>query len=391
MKIAIITSGRLPVPAVKGGAVETKLDYILDYNAKYHLHDISVYSIVPNKSIDKNTEENHYIHYDLNTISSKIYRKLYKYRNSNQYYDDQIEYFLYKCIKDIKKKEFDCIVIANRPGYAMKIQQITNTPIILQLNNDYLNINTKCAYAIKEACSLIITCSDYINNLANSVTCTKHVPVKTVYNGIDIKRFIDAIPANRQKLGLSPDDFVVFYSGRLIREKGILELIKAIKTIQEIKNIKLVIAGASFYGNDTVISSFINELKKEVETIKEKVIFTGFISYKEMPSILKIGDIAIVPSMWEEPFGLTVIEAMAAGVPLIATKSGGIPEICKDEAILIERNNIIENIANAILYLYHNPQIKSDMRIKARKKSLQFDKYIFAQKYLETIQAFYNI
>ena len=78
MRIAIITSGRLPVPALKGGAVETKLDYILYYNAKYHLHDISVYSIKPDKPVNKNTKDNHYIHYDLCSFTSRILRKLYK-------------------------------------------------------------------------------------------------------------------------------------------------------------------------------------------------------------------------------------------------------------------------------------------------------------------------
>ena len=386
MKIAIITSGRLPVPAVRGGAVETKLDYILAYNDQHHLHDITVYSIKPDINVVRSTKHNHYIHYNLQSFTAKFKRKLYKFRNTNPYYDDQIEYFLHKCIIDIKKKEYDSIIIANRPGYALKLQNEIKVPIILQINNDYLNEHTLHASSIKEACSLIITCSDYINKLANRVICNKIVPIKTVYNGIDIKRFINAVPVERRKLGLNRNDYVIYYSGRLIKEKGILELIQAIKSIHEIDNIKLVITGASFYGKDTIASPFINELKKETETIKEKVIFTGFINYCDIPSYLKIGDIAVVPSMWDEPFGLTVIEAMAAGLPLIATKSGGIPEICNNEAILIDRDNVCENIANAILYLYHNPQIANNLRIKARNKSLLFDKEIFARTYLNTIQ-----
>ena len=77
MKIAILTSGRLPVPATKGGAVETKLDYILDYNAKHHLLDITTYSIPPDERIDKNTKDNHYIYYSLTSRWSNVWRKIH--------------------------------------------------------------------------------------------------------------------------------------------------------------------------------------------------------------------------------------------------------------------------------------------------------------------------
>ena len=119
MKIAIITSGRLPVPATKGGAVETKLDYILDYNAAHHILDITVYSVKPDIRIDKNTKENHYIHFSLTSKWSVLKRKIHNYFAKNLYYDDTIEYFLHRCISDIKKKSFDAIIRANRPGYAL--------------------------------------------------------------------------------------------------------------------------------------------------------------------------------------------------------------------------------------------------------------------------------
>jgi glycosyltransferase involved in cell wall biosynthesis len=104
-----------------------------------------------------------------------------------------------------------------------------------------------------------------------------------------------------------------------------------------------------------------------------------------MPSYLKIANIIVVPSIWEEPFGLTVLEAMAAGVPLIATRSGGIPEICKGVATLIDRDNVCENIANAINHLYNNPKAATELAQAAVTRSWTFDKDIFARKYLETI------
>lgn len=385
-KIAILTSGRLPVPATKGGAVETKLDYILDYNAVHQLFDITIYSIAPDKNIDKSTECNHYVHYSFTSFWTKLRKAIYKKIFPNIYYDGNIEFFLQKCIKDIKRHSFDAIVLANRPGYAIAIPPQSNTKIILQINNDYLNNEKWRAKEIKQRCDLIITCSDYINSIAGGVPCSKNVPVVTVHNGIDIRRFVEAEAIQRASLGISEKDYVVFFSGRLTKEKGILELIQAVKMIKTIPNLKLIIAGASFYGADKTTSPYLHELQEASKDIKEKVLFTGFIKYKMMPSYLKIANIIVVPSLWEEPFGLTVLEAMAAGVPLIATRCGGIPEICEGVATLIDRDNVCENIANAIKYLYNNPELAKELAQAAVARSWTFDKDIFAKKYLETIK-----
>ena len=71
--------------------------------------------------------------------------------------------------------------------------------------------------------------------------------------------------------------------------------------------------------------------------------------YDEIWKYYKIADVAALPSIWEEPAGLTMIEACAAGVPLITTNSGGIPEyvLCK-YACVLERNNLVESLITAI-------------------------------------------
>ena len=386
MKIAIITSGRLPVPATRGGAVETKLDYMMDYNATHHLHDITVYSIKPDFYINKNTKENHYVHLRFDSFWARICKYIFKKYNKTQYYTTEMEYFLYKCIQDIKRKQFDCIIIANRPGFILKLREAFNICIVNQINNDYINPDSLLAGRIKEASSVIITCSNYLNKRVQEVECIKEPPIITVHNGIDIKRFSEAQPIKRMKLGVAKDDFVVFYSGRLTKEKGILELIRAIKQINSIPNIKLIIAGASFYGKDSKETIYTKILQEEAKDIKESVYFTGFIDYKEMPSYLKTANVVVVPSLWEEPFGLTVLEAMAAGVPLIATRCGGIPEVCDNTAFLIERENLATNLVTAIQYIYKHPQEALLLAQKAQKRSWLFDKDTFSKNYFEVIK-----
>ncbi len=387
MKIAIVTSGRLPVPATKGGAVETKLDYILDYNAEHHLHDITVYSVKPDKAIDKNTRENHYVNFTLDSLWAKVGKKIYHYLNKAPYYNDITEYFLYRCIRHMKSRHFDCIIIANRPGFVLKLREKISGKLINQINNDYISTESLKASAIKEASSLIITCSDFLNMQTSKVACQSNTPVVTVHNGIDIKRFADAKPIDRAVLGMSMDDYVVFFSGRLTKEKGILELIQAVKQIKTIPNLKLIIAGASFYGKDSPQTPYIQELQREAKAIKEQVVFTGFVDYSDMPSYLKIADVAVVPSLWEEPFGLTVLEAMAAELPLVATRCGGISEVCEGVSLLIERNNIRQNIVQAIKHLYENPEEASLMARKAAERSWFFDKNTYVENYFKALES----
>ena len=80
MKIAILTSGILPIPAVQGGAVENLIDFYLEYNEMHHLHDITIYSIYnikTNNHIAHKSKVNHYHYIDTISLWAKIKRRIY--------------------------------------------------------------------------------------------------------------------------------------------------------------------------------------------------------------------------------------------------------------------------------------------------------------------------
>ena len=388
MKIAILTSGRLPVPAVMGGAVENPLDFCLAYNDTHRLHDITVYSMAhPQAEVHKATKSaiNHYRFIDLHSFWSKVCKKIYSWGHKKEYYNSTTEYFLWCIIQDIKKSHYDLLLIENRPGYVLRLKQL-GVPMVIHQENDYLNNKVRQYQEIYDSASLIINTSDYVTKCVRSIKSNDSKCV-TVLNGIDTRRFYDAQPKERQALGLQSEDFVIVYSGRLTPEKGILELIEAIGKTACRQHIKLLVIGASFYGNDTHRSPFAKRLEKASEAIREQVIFTGFVDYQQIPSYLKMGNLAVVPSLWEEPFGLTVVEAMAAGLPLITTKSGGIPEISEGVATLVDREQLAEQLAIAIDRLYNNPAMLKEMAEASLEHSRQFDKDIYAEKYFAALKA----
>lgn len=388
MKIAILTSGIMPVPAVQGGAVENLIDFYLNYNGLHHLHDITVYSVwhpdvVYHPAL--NSEVNHYIYIKVNTLWAKLQKALYKRSHKDGYYHYTIEYYLEQAFQRMKGQDYDMIIVENRPGYILRLKERTNTPCVLHLHNDFLNKDTRQASEIFAGFNSIISISDFITNRVQEIN-PQEQKCKTIHNAIDCQQFHQAVPMLRETYGLSDMDIVIVYSGRLTEEKGILQLIQAMKQLQAIPNLKLLVIGASSYGKDQHPTPFIEQLNKESGAIKDRVIYTGFIDYQQVPSILKMSDIAIVPSMWEEPFGLTVIEAMAAGLPLITTRSGGIPEICEGIATIVERETIVEDLAKAILYLYHHPEKRQQMSAASLERSKRFDKETYAKNFFAALE-----
>ena len=124
MKIAVLTSGILPVPAVQGGAVENLIDFYLEYNQQHRLHDITVYSVW-HPDVEKHpaitSDVNHYYYINTSSFGAKIFRRVYKLLNPNEYYNYFIEYFFEQAYKHLRKEHYDCIVLENRPGYVYKL------------------------------------------------------------------------------------------------------------------------------------------------------------------------------------------------------------------------------------------------------------------------------
>ena len=390
MKIAILTAGVLPVPAVQGGAVENLIDFCLEYNDKYRLHDITVYSIAhPKVKTHKalHSHNNHYRYINLDSWIAKIKKKIYlrKY-GGEECYHYSVEYFFHEACKHIAKRNYDVIIIENRPAFALKLQGVTNAKLVLHQENDYLNSLLPNASEIYKKYSCIINTSSYVTQRVRTID-PNDSKCHTVLNGIDTERFYKATAIPRDKIGISETDFVIVFSGRLTPEKGILELILAIKQIRNIVDCKLLIIGASAYGKDKQPTPFIEKLEEETESIKDSVLYTGYVDYNDIPSYLKAADIAVVPSMWEEPFGLTVVEAMAAGLPLITTQSGGIPEICEGIATIVERENIVDNLAAAILDLYQHPEKREQMSKASLERSKLFDKETYAKNIFAAIES----
>ena len=179
----------------------------------------------------------------------------------------------------------------------------------------------------------------------------------------------------RLGLGIKESDFVIIYCGRLIEVKGVDKLLMAFNKINN-PEFKLVVVGSSnFLGSAK--TSFEIKLGELVKT--NNIIFTGFINNAELNKYYQMADVQVIPSLCEEAAGLVSIEGAISGIPIIATKAGGLPEYCCPEgSLLIDRgDDIVDNIVNALNYIYDN----KSKRIDIGKSNQEFAKR-FTQKQL---------
>lgn len=392
MKIAILTSGILPIPAVQGGAVENLIDYYLEYNNQHRLHDITVYSIAPPHSTPKSdTECTHYHYVGTTSLFHRLKRAWFVRRTAQKdgYYNPYIEYFLHEAMKHIRRQHFDAIILENRPGYALPLSEVTDAKLIVHLHNDFLNSESKQAQAIVRACHSVIIVSDFIKQRVETVLSSP-LKVTTVHNGINLPRFYQATPLSRSSLGFTEKDFIVVYSGRINPEKGVKELIQAFKRLKDYPHIKLMIIGGSFFGNEQGYDTFIQSLQEEAKELINTITFTGYIPYNQIPSYLKMTDVAVFPSMWDEPFALTLIEAMAVSLPVIATDVGAIAEVSQGNAIIVNKTSAATEIAQFILKLYNSPSLRTTMRNAGFTLSLQYAKERYAKEFFNIFNSSYN-
>ena len=190
--------------------------------------------------------------------------------------------------------------------------------------------------------------------------------IVVIPNGVNIEEFDLSYSKEecRERLGLSVNGTIILFVGSLAPYKGPDILIRAMtRVIKEVPDIKLVFVGSG-------------KIRNELEGLADKlgienyVKFTGFIGDIFKKALYyRAADVFVLPS-YSESFGIVNLEAMACGVPIVASKIGGIPDVVKDgENGLLVPPKDERALADAIIYLLENDDIREKMGKNGRKKA----------------------
>lgn len=350
------------MPASKGGAVSSLVEQLVQQNEKKQLINMTVIS-----GYDANAERlsKQYPHIKFMYISPNKFvcamdkllfwfvgSVLKKTKAASYKSIFSLLFFIRKTSKILKNSTFDKVVLENNIPMAWIIRLSKYKGKYFYHFHNVPRINARCKSVFNNCTGFLCVSNFVASEIAsekNAIGPQSQTKIKTVYNCIDTERFhhiqdIAMLQEVKNTYGIREDEKVILFAGRLSKEKGIDKLLLALDGLKT-NHFKVLIIG-SYVHNAEFVDEYQEYIHKLAENYGGKVVFTGYVTQERLPLLYNVADVVVLPSMWDEPAGLTMIEAMSCGTPVITTKSGGIPEYVDNCGIVLERDNhLILNIS----------------------------------------------
>ena len=383
--IGIIMGGVMPVPAVCGGAIETLMTSIAKKYAAEDGFRLTIFSVYHKEAVQaaKRYPDVRFVWTHTNTFWNLSRHAVFlavrgltgkTIRGWQRHYNE--------IAPVLQKEKFDLLLVEGGDEQAV-------LDIAKGYTRDQLVFHAHIHFIPKEAVvkgfGHMIGVSEFVVREYQKV-CKMPVDAHVLKNSIDVERFGKPVPSEtrrsiREKLGLQEEDFVVFFVGRMIPVKGVLELMQAVLAIRD-PHCKLLCVGSANFGK-WAFSPYEKKVQKLFAHNRDRILFTGYVDNAQVPLYAAAADVQCVPTLCEEAAGLVVLEAMAEGLPLIVTRSGGIPEyVGGDAALFVERDGIVNNLQKAILYLKEHPALRKQMAQAAQTQSRQYDESAYYQNFV---------
>ena len=301
-------------------------------------------------------------------------------------------WYIIQAALDIRKQACDVVHIHNYSQFVPIVRTINpRIKIVLHMHGEWLTqLDRSLIKQRLRHVDIVIGCSDYLISNLNKAIPELTARTKTVYNGVDIEHF----HSNGKHHSLGKEkQFKLLFVGRHSPEKGVHNLLDAVKELVKIyPEIHLTIVGPKyvvpqdvivamnddpkvqaltrFYGKDSNgEDTYLSHLEKQRQAGLEKnVTFTGSVPHSQLRRLYQEADIVINPSL-SETFGLSLVEAMASEIPVVATRVGGMVEVIEDgkSGLLVEAENPTM-LAKTIETLLANETLRKKMGTAGRQR-----------------------
>ena len=291
---------------------------------------------------------------------------------------------------NIKKQNCDIVHIFNFSQFAPVIHSVApEVKIVLHMQCEWLTqLDQKMIEKRLQYIDLILGCSDFITNKIRNRFPRFADHCETVYNGVDLDDFGDLKGSER-----NGNDKILFV-GRVSPEKGVHVLLDAFHEVAaqhpqaqldivgshgvvpfeyvvKVSDDEDVISLASFYsGKVKKRDHYADHLNNQLSSAEwERVNMVGGVPHSSVVNHYREADVFAFTSVWDEPFGIPMVEAMASGLPVVAANGGAVPEIVEDgkTGIWVERGNSTE-LAHAVLRLLDDENLRKSMGKAGRQR-----------------------
>ncbi|UYZ15054.1 glycosyltransferase family 4 protein [Brevibacillus sp. WF146] len=358
MKGLLICTEKLPVPPIRGGAIQTYIAGIVNVLGKHH--NVTVLGTSDPSLPQEETKGN------------------VRYVRVN----GQGAYELYakEVIQFLRSNSYDIIHVFNRPRLVPLIREACpRARIILSMHNDMFDpakIDPDVAVRAIEGTEQIITISNYVGKVICGLYPQAAPKVRTIYSGVNLDLFVpwERSQAAKQIRNQLRSQYnlngkqVILFVGRLTPKKGADILVRAMNELsRRHSDIALVLVGGSWYSVDKV-SDYVAYVRALAARSPVPVITTGYVPAEQIHHWFWAGDIFVCPSQWEEPLARVHYEAMAAGLPFVTTQRGGNPEvIVNGNGLLVEQPENPQAFAEKLHTLLSNRDLQRRMGNAGRR------------------------
>lgn len=341
-RILVVTQPEYPVPPVNDGAQS-----IVIYNTMQHL-DASRFKTISlwNEKLKYLSVDKTKFHFVKNqTLWFKIARKVIlkvkrmKYIQSARYGDFLVGIFFFLSLH----RDYTLVVHSTKMNWLVELKRWFPKTCIISYHHSSEDQN--CSNDMLKLVTEKVDAHIFVSHFgekefltkAKQVAPSKNLVTATIQNGVDLTVFKPNSESKnelRVKLGIPIDCITLLFAGRIIPRKGLHILLEAIEFLSpmECQRLQLVIAGGSdFFSNET--TEYILGINRRIEELRLKVniIQLGYIPHSKVHELFRASDIFAFMSVEPEGSPLALMEAAACGLPVIASKIGGISEIVKHE------------------------------------------------------------
>ncbi|MFC9709167.1 glycosyltransferase family 4 protein [Paenibacillus sp. NPDC056933] len=286
-------------------------------------------------------------------------------------------------IRLLKIHPFDLIQVDNRPYSMAAVKRaFPHLPVVLYLHSlTFAQPGPARLALLKQANWIGVNSQSLKQRLGRRFPSLKR-RMGVVPLGVDLDRFSPVNKGEQQLLqkqfGITVP-FSILYVGRLIPGKGVDVLIRAVSLLQPQVPLQLIVVGRG-------PQVYVRKLRQLAKKLKVDASFRGQVAHKHIDRLYRAADCLVCPSQEHEAFGLVNVEAMASGLPVIASDNGGIREIITSgsNGYLVKEYNDPQSFATYLYKLADNPSLARSLGEAGRVSAVEHFSWARTAMHLES-------